>query len=59
MQHKKAAQEMLDAVDAFMGGEKLTEEQIELEKAATVAGAYAAAAYDVHIPKSGGESHAL
>lgn len=59
MQHKKCAQDMLDAVDAFMGGKELTEEQRELEKAATTAGAYAAAAYDAHIPKSGGECHAL
>lgn len=59
MQHKKAAQDMLNALDAFMGGEDLTEEQRELEKAATAAGTYAAAAYDAHTPKAGGEYHAL
>jgi len=59
MQHKKTAKEMLDALDAFMRCERLTDEQRELEKAATTAGAYAAAAYDAHVPRGGGEYHAL
>ena len=59
MQHKKVAQGMLDAGDAFMGGRNLTAEQIELERIATIAGAFAAAAYDAHSPKGGGECHAL
>ncbi|MCD9147783.1 hypothetical protein [Pseudophaeobacter flagellatus] len=55
----KAVQDMLDAVDADMSGKKLTEDQRELQKAATAAGAYAAAAYEAHVPKGGGECHAL
>lgn len=56
---KEAAKVLLGAVDAFMSGKTLTEGQRELEKAATLAGAFAAAAYDAYAPKSGGEFHAL
>lgn len=59
MQHKEAAREMLKAVDTFMSGAKLSDEQRELEREVMMAGCYAAAAYDEHSPKSGGELHAM
>ncbi len=57
--YEKAAQELLSAVDAFMGGAPLTDDKREMEKAVTIAGAFAAAAYDAYTPKGGGEFHAL
>lgn len=56
---KTSPQDMLDAVDAFMSGAKLTDDQRELEKAVTTAGAFAVCAYETHAPKSGGECHAM
>ena len=58
-QHQRAAQEMLEAVDTFMSGADLTEDQRTLSDAAHKAGCYAAAAYDAHVPKSGGECHSM
>lgn len=58
IKHAQSAQEMLNAVDAFMGGQTLTAEQDELQRLVARAGAYAAAAYDAHAP-AGGECHAL
>lgn len=54
-----AARVLLKAVDAFMDGDKLTDAQNELQKSAFIAGSFAGAAYDTHVPKSGGEYHAL
>jgi len=59
MDYKETAKEMLAAVDTFMSGAELTEKQRELEKAATTAGAFAAAAFDAYAPRGGGEYHAL
>lgn len=56
---QEAAKVLLDTVDDFMSGKNLTEDQRELERTATVAGVFAAAAYDAYTPKSGGEIHAL
>ncbi|MFG6591243.1 hypothetical protein [Sulfitobacter sp. 1A12157] len=56
---QEAAKVLLAAVDAFMSGEKLTEEQRELERTAVIAGAFAGGAYDRYWPKGGGEYHAL
>lgn len=57
-QHQRSAQEMLEAVDAFLSGAGLTEDQRKLADAVHKAGCYAAAAYDEHLP-SGGEYHAM
>lgn len=59
LKHLESANEMLAAVDAFMKGERLTAEQFELQQRAFTAGIYAAAAYDAHVPKTGGEGYAL
>ena len=56
---KASAMAMLDAVDTFMSGATLSNEQMELQKSVTRAGAFAAAAYDAHSPMSGGEYHAM
>lgn len=58
-QHQNSAQEMLDAVDTFMSGKPLTVQQQELQDVVTKAGCYAAAAYDQHHPKGGGEYYAM
>lgn len=57
--HQQAAKGMLDAVETFMSGKPLTDEQRELQDCVFKAGCYAAAAYDAHSPKSGGEVHSL
>ena len=58
-QLQKAAQEMLEAVDAFMSGDDLSEDQRLMADAAHKAGSFACAAYDAHVPKSGGECHSM
>lgn len=58
-QHQRSAQEMLEAIDAFMSGAALTEDQKALADAVHKAGCYAGGAYDAHLPKSGGEYHAM
>lgn len=58
MQHFDAARDMLAALDGFMSGAKLTEKQEELNKAATLAGCFAAAAYEA-APGGGADVHAL
>lgn len=58
-QYQKAAQEMLSAVDTFISGQHLTDEQKELSDVVAKAGCYAAAAYDEHLPKGGGEYHSM
>ncbi|MEP2714909.1 hypothetical protein [Pseudophaeobacter sp.] len=55
----KAAAEMLGAIETFMSGKTVTTEQNELQERVFKAGIYAAAAYDAHTPKSGGEGYAL
>jgi hypothetical protein len=57
--HQQLAQEMLLAIDTFMDGKPLTDEQRELHSVVARAGCYASAAYDAHVPKSGGEHHAM
>ncbi len=59
LNHLEAAAEMLDAIDKFMSGKPLTGEQSELQDRVFKAGIYAAAAYDAHMPKSGGEGYTL
>lgn len=59
LKHLEAATEMLAAIDTFMSGKPLTVEQNELQERVFKAGIYAAAAYDAHMPKSGGEGHSL
>ncbi|MBL3587462.1 hypothetical protein JMM61_19130 [Rhodovulum sulfidophilum] len=54
-----AAAEALSALDAYMSGVKVSDEEKALYAHVTTAGCFAAAAYDAHIPKSGGEAHAL
>lgn len=56
---RTVAKEMLDAIDAFTGGKKMTAEQTALEEMTFTAGCYAAAAYEAHAPKSGGEDLSL
>ena len=56
---QNAARKMLDAIDAFMAGEKLTDRQREIQDTVAKAGCYAAAAYDAYAPKGGGEYHAM
>jgi hypothetical protein len=51
--------EILESVDAFMSGEALNLQQVEMSNSAFTAAAFAAAAYEAHTPKSGGECHAL
>jgi hypothetical protein len=57
--HQQSAHEMLSAIDTFMDGKPLTDEQRELQSVVARAGCYASAAYDAHVPKSGGEHHAM
>ena len=59
MNLEQAAKDALDALDGFMGGSKLTPEQIALQERAVKAGAFAAAAYGACQPKGGAEYHAL
>ena len=59
LKHLEAAAGMLDAIDAFMSGRPLTAEQNELQDRVFKAGCYAAAAYDAHTPKGGGETYSL
>jgi hypothetical protein len=54
-----AASKMLDAIEGFMGGKQLSAEQNNLQERVFKAGIYAAAAYDAHVPKSGGEGYIL
>lgn len=55
---EQTAHAMLDAVDGFMAGADQTEAQRELEKSASRAGVFAAAAYEA-APKGGTDIHAL
>lgn len=56
---KQSAKGALKALDGFMSGAEVTAEQKDLESKVTIAGSFAAAAYDHHLPKGGGEYHAL
>ena len=58
MTHRTTAAHMLEAYDSFMAGEAISPEQWELQKAATCAGAFAAAAYET-APKGGADISAL
>lgn len=53
------AKAALEATDGFLAAADLTPEQLELHNQVVIAGAFASAAYDMHIPKSGGEYHAM
>ncbi|MBK5923804.1 hypothetical protein CCR90_08425 [Rhodovulum sulfidophilum] len=54
-----AASEALSALDTYMSGAKISEDEKALYQRVTLAGCFAASAYDAHVPKSGGEGHAL
>ncbi len=53
------AKAALEATDGFLASANLTPEQLELHNQVMMAGCYAGAAYDMYLPKSGGECHAV
>ncbi|KII16299.1 hypothetical protein [Phaeobacter sp. S60] len=55
---KAAARVMLGALDGFMSGVDLTDAENEAQKAASLAGCFAAAAYEA-APGGGADVHAL
>ncbi len=57
-QIKAAARIMLGALDGFMSGSHLTDAENEAQKAVSIAGSFAAAAYEA-APGGGADVHAL
>lgn len=59
MDVQQAASAALAAHEKFMGGQQITAEENAIADAVMKAGCYAVAAYEAHVPKSGGEYSTL